>query len=73
MLGTNLHRCRCGSPAGQHSLCVDGVDLPIPQCDACWAETVEGYHKITAEFDELVATGVHPRLASRIIIVRHKL
>lgn len=63
--------CLCGKEIVPHELCIDTEVCDVRAlCAECLDEARKGFERARADFAELIAHGVHSKMANRIMVAR---
>lgn len=67
-------QCReCSAECGYELVEIGSATVVRRLCDACWGDARNQYASMQAEYAALLASGVHRRIANRIMCVRYGL
>lgn len=61
-------RCGCGVIGAKPVMIGDRI--MAYHCENCWTQVVEGANQRRAEYERMIAEGVHPKIASRKMLAR---
>lgn len=60
--------CRCGNIEAFPVVICDQVMAHM--CENCWANAVSGVAERKQQYEGMIADGVHPRMASRVMLAK---
>ena len=66
-------RCACGALACADPTGTFGADFADRLCARCWRRRWREFAQMRRAYQELVAAGVHPKMASRRVLVKCRL